>query len=111
MLDFEKRLPTLLRGTVVTCGPEALLRLGEEVKLFSVRREGARELTSPLEAARVFEELVAPLLLEVLPPVDVTCRAPAGVPFPFAAAALELAAERPATVEVRALEKLQTRGR
>ena len=72
--DFEKSLPTLLRGIVVTFGCEVRLRL-EEAKAL---------------------------------PVDATLRAPRGVlaTLGFPDRTLELAAERPARVEVRDLEKL-----
>ena len=60
--DFEKRLPTLLRGIVVTRGREVRLRLDEEVKALPVCRA----------AVLVFEELVATLLRELPVPVDAT---------------------------------------
>ena len=69
--DFEKRLPTLLRGIVVTRGREVRLRLDEEAKALPVLREGVLELISRA-AALVLEELVATLLRELPVPVDVT---------------------------------------
>ena len=69
--DFEKRLPTLLRGSVVTRRREVRLRLDEEVKVLPVFREGVLELISRL-AILVLEKLVATLLRELPGPVDVT---------------------------------------
>ena len=104
---LEKRLPTLLRGIVVTRGREVRLRLEEEVKALPVCREGARELTSPRAGVLVREELVAALVREVPVPVEVAWRAPRGalVTFEPPDRALELAGARPARLEVRALEK------
>lgn len=69
--DVEKRLPTLLRGIVVTRGPEVRLRLDEEVKALPVLRDSGLELISRA-AVLVLEELVATLLRELPVPVDVT---------------------------------------
>ena len=69
--DFERRLPTLLRGIVVTRGREVRLRLDEEGKAFPVFREGVLELISR-PAILVLEKLVATLLRELPVPVDVT---------------------------------------
>ena len=69
--DFEKRLPTLLRGIVVTRGREVRLRLDEEVKALPVLRESVLELISRA-AVLVLEELVATLLRDPPVPVDVT---------------------------------------
>ena len=97
--DFEKRLPTLLRGIVVTRGPEVRLRL-EEVTALPVCREGALALVSPRPDVLVLGELVAILRAELPVPVDVTLRAPRGDLKTLGSpdCALELAAERPARV-------------
>ena len=69
--DFEKRLPTLLRGIVVTRGRAVRLRLDEEVNALPALRESVLELISRA-AVLVLEELVATLLRELPVPVDVT---------------------------------------
>ena len=69
--DFEKRLPTLLRGIVVTRGRAVRLRLDEEVNALPALRESVLELISRA-VVLVLEELVATLLRELPVPVDVT---------------------------------------